>query len=137
MKSIIFILSLAASITLFSKVAHAQQAFSTGNVELQLTNVKKPIEISYASNEVVCNDTTHVRAETKGYYVNICGTPSQPNRYVGSSKTGQAIILPLKTYSPGKYIAVSGNITYILTPDYLTVTKSGRTILKQRIISWR
>jgi hypothetical protein len=81
------------------------------------------------NTEVTCGQglTTYARAETKGYYVNICG----------AGKAGQAIVLPLKSYSDGKYTAVSGNIRYTLTSSYLTVTQSGRTILKQKVISWR
>ena len=91
------------------------------------------------NTEVICGNgsTTYARAETKGYYVNICGNSNGPNRYLGAGKSGQVIVLPLKSHSNDKYIAASGNIRYIVTPDYLTVTQSGRTILKQRVISWR
>jgi hypothetical protein len=91
------------------------------------------------STEVICSQgtTTYARAETKGYYVNICGDSNGPNRYLGAGKSGQAIVLPLQSYSSGKYTAVSGNIRYTLTSDYLTVTQSGRTILKQKVIYWR
>jgi hypothetical protein len=91
------------------------------------------------SNEVICGNgsTTYAKAETKGYYVNICGDSNGPNRYLGAGKSGQTIILPLQSYSSGKYTAVSGNIRYTLTSSYLTVTQRGRTILKQQVISWR
>jgi hypothetical protein len=93
----------------------------------------------HQSTEVICGNgsTTYARAETKGYYVNICGDSSGPNRYLGAGKSGQAIVLPLQNYSPGKYVAASGNIRYTLTSNYLTVTQSGRTILKQKVIYWR
>jgi hypothetical protein len=93
----------------------------------------------YQNTEVICGNgsTTYARAETKGYYVNICGDSSGPNRYLGAGKSGQAIVLPLQNYSPGKYVAASGNIRYTLTSNYLTVTQSGRTILKQKVIYWR
>lgn len=91
------------------------------------------------TNEVICGNgsTTYAKAETKGYYVNICGDSNGPNRYLGAGKSGQTIILPLQSYSSGKYTAVSGNIRYTLTSSYLTVTQRGRTILKQQVISWR
>jgi hypothetical protein len=91
------------------------------------------------SNEVTCGQglTTYAKAETKGYYVNICGDSNGPNRYLGAGKSGQAIVLPLQSYSSGKYTAVSGNIRYTLTSSYLTVTQGRRTILKQQVISWR
>jgi hypothetical protein len=91
------------------------------------------------STEVTCGQglTTYAKAETKGYYVNICGDSNGPNRYLGAGKSGQAIVLPLQSYSSGKYTAVSGNVRYTLTSSYLTVTQRGRTILKQQVISWR
>ena len=98
-----------------------------------------PDKLALTSTEVICGQgvTTYARAETKGYYVNICGDANGPNSYLGAGKSGQAIVLPLQSYSSGKYTAVSGNIRYTLTPNYLTVTQSGRTILKQKIINWR
>jgi hypothetical protein len=91
------------------------------------------------SREVICGNgsTTYARAETKKYYVNICGNSSEPNLYLGAGKSGQAIVLPLKSHSNGKYVATSGTIRYTLTSSYLTVTQNGRTILKERVISWR
>lgn len=91
------------------------------------------------SREVVCGNgsTTFARAETKRYYANICGDSGVPKVYVGSSKTGQTIVLPLKTYSNGQYVATSGDIKYTLNSSYLTVTRNGRVILKERVVSWR
>lgn len=89
------------------------------------------------SSEVVCGSRTYVRAETKGFYVNICGNSSGPTRYVGSGKGGQVLVIPLKSYGSGKYVAVSGTIRYTLTSSYLKVTQNGRTIVNQKVISWR
>lgn len=91
------------------------------------------------NTEVICGkgSTTYARAETKGYYVNICGDSDGPNRYLGAGKSGQVIVLPLQSHSNDKYTAASGNIRYIVTPNYLTVTQSGRTLLKQKVIDWR
>lgn len=89
------------------------------------------------ATEVICLDTTYARAETKGYYVNICGNSNGPSRYIGSSKSGQALVIPLSSFSDGKYIARSGEFRYTLTRNFLTVTQNGRTILKQKVISWR
>jgi hypothetical protein len=106
------------------------------NQQLTLVDTKLAL---HQNREVVCGNgnTTYVRAETRRYHVNICGNSEGPNLYVGSGKTGQAIVLPLKSYSNGKYVAVSGTIRYILTSSYLTVTQNGRTILKEKVISWR
>ena len=87
------------------------------------------------AQEVTCNDTTHARAVTKRFYVNICGSRSTPDRYVGSSKNGQSIILPLKSYGNGTYTANNGKIRYTLTPNYLKVTENGRVIVKEKIVS--
>jgi glutaredoxin len=87
------------------------------------------------SQEVTCSDTIHARAVTKGYYVNICGSRSTPTRYIGSSKNGQSIVIPLKSYGNGIYTAKSGAIQYTLTSSYLKVTKNGKVILKEKIIS--
>jgi hypothetical protein len=109
--------------------------FTTGTAAKSTTDKLALLQ----STEVICSQgtTTYARAETKGYYVNICGDSNGPNRYLGAGKSGQAIVLPLQSYSSGKYTAVSGNIRYTLTSDYLTVTQSGRTILKQKVIYWR
>jgi glutaredoxin len=87
------------------------------------------------AQEVTCSDTIHARAVTKGYYVNICGSRSTPTRYVGSSKNGQSIVLPLKSYGNGIYTAKSGTIQYTLTSSYLKVTKNGKILIKEKIIS--
>jgi hypothetical protein len=91
------------------------------------------------NREVICGSgsTTYVRAETTRYHINICGDSNSPKLYVGSSKTGQAIVLPLKSYSSGQYIATSGDIKYTLNSRYLTVTQSGRIIRREAILSWR
>lgn len=135
--------------------------YSTGLVEMELiakSNSNKPAiysDISNISNgnisssdfrlalnqnrEVICGSgsTTYVKAETKRYHVNICGDSNSPKLYVGSSKTGQAIVLPLKSYSSGQYVATSGNIKYTLNSRYLTVTQNGRIIRREAVLSWR
>jgi hypothetical protein len=91
------------------------------------------------NREVICGSgsTTYVRAETKRFHVNICGDSNSPKLYVGSSKTGQAIVLPLKSYSSGQYIATSGDIKYSLNSRYLTVTRNGKIIRREAVLSWR
>jgi hypothetical protein len=122
------------------------------------SNSKKPVinsDISNISNggisssdfrlalnqnrEVICGSgsITYVKAETKRYHVNICGDSNSPKLYVGSSKTGQAIVLPLKSYSSGQYVATSGDIKYTLNSRYLTVTQNRRIIRREAVLSWR
>jgi hypothetical protein len=117
---------------------------STGGLSLasENTTTKRSILPTGAvalnqSREVSCGGTTYVRAETKGFYVNICGTSNGGKQWVGSGKGGQALVIPLRSSSGGKYVAVSGNIRYTLTSSSLVVTQKGRTILNQRVISWR
>jgi hypothetical protein len=116
---------------------------STGGLSLASVNTTKKSVLPTGdvalnqSREVTCGGTTYVRAETKGFYVNICGTSNGGKQWVGSGKGGQALIIPLKSFSGDKYVAVNENILYILTSSSLVITKNGRTILKQRVISWR
>jgi hypothetical protein len=89
------------------------------------------------SREVVCGNTTYARVKTRNLYVNICGNSSRPTQYVGTSNGGQAIVIPLSSSSGGRYVAVNGNVRYVLTPSMLIVTQGGRTIVKERVVSWR
>jgi hypothetical protein len=88
------------------------------------------------SREVVCGNTTYARVRTRNFYVNICGNSSHPTQYVGTSKGGQAIVLPLSSRANGRFVAVNGNVRYILTPSSLTVTQGGRTIVNERVTQW-
>jgi hypothetical protein len=116
------------------KSDHLKYKTARANVSFTSTNSLPRLALSQ-NTEVICGNgsTTYARAETKGYYVNICGDSDGPNRYLGAGKSGQAIVLPLQSHSTDKYTAVSGNIRYTLTPNYLT----GRTLLKQKVINWR
>jgi hypothetical protein len=122
------IITIAFPVVCLASIDTNQQSISS-NAKLALDQ----------SREVICGNgsTTYARAETKKYYVNICGNSSEPNLYLGAGKSGQAIVLPLKSHSNGKYVATSGAIRYTLTSSYLTVTQNGRTLLKERVISWR
>jgi hypothetical protein len=120
------------------KSDHLKYKTARANVPFKSANSLPRLALAQ-NTEVICGNgsTTYARAETKGYYVNICGDSDGPNRYLGAGKSGQAIVLPLQSHSNNKYTAASGNIRYIVTPNYLTVTQSGRTILKQKVINWR
>jgi hypothetical protein len=88
------------------------------------------------SREVICGDTTYARVRTRNFYVNICGNSSHPTQYVGTSKSGQAIVLPLSSYRNGRFVAANGNTRYILTRESLTVTQGGRRIMNERVTQW-
>ncbi|KAB8330234.1 hypothetical protein SD80_031015 [Scytonema tolypothrichoides VB-61278] len=87
-------------------------------------------------------DSVFVAAETKNFWVSICGSDS-PLTYVGvNKKTGKAVRIPLSVDgrdSKGKYFeAVSGDYTYILAESTkgknLTVAKGSREILREPVI---
>lgn len=125
------------ALTILSVATPFYGASATTKTSLVPVDKTSTTKLALQSTEVICGNgsITFARIQTKGYYVNICGNANGPNTYLGAGKSGQAIVLPLESYSTGKFIAVSGNIRYIVTPNYLTVTQSGRTILKQRVIS--
>jgi hypothetical protein len=88
-------------------------------------------------------ESLFIVAETKGFWVNICGG-DLPHSYVGVSKTnGNRIRLPLKDYDPqGNYFeAVNGNVSYFLIRgtakgDFLTVTQGDRELVRQPVLNW-
>lgn len=91
-----------------------------------------------------CKDyeSVFVAAETKNFYVSICGSHS-PYHYVGvSKKTGKAIRLPLTAdgvESRGNYFeAVNGKYTYILANSTkgknLTVSKGYTELLREPVL---
>ena len=91
-----------------------------------------------------CKDyeSVFVAAETKNFYVSICGS-HLPYHYVGvSKKTGKAIRLPLTvdgTDSRGNYFeAVNGKYTYILANSTkgknLTVARGEREIMREPVL---
>ena len=128
---------LISALTILSIATPFYGASATTKTSLLPVAKTSTTKLALQSTEVICGNgsTTFARIETKGYYVNICDNSNGPNTYLGAGKSGQAIVLPLQSYSTDKFIAVSGNVRYIVTPSYLTVTQSGRTILKQRVIS--
>jgi len=88
-------------------------------------------------------ESLFIVAETKGFWVNICGG-DLPHTYVGVSKTdGKSIRLPLKDYDQqGDYFeAVNGDVSYLLIRrsakgDFLTVTQGERELFRQPVLNW-
>ncbi len=73
------------------------------------------------------------KAESRNFYLYICGD-SQPTHYIGKAKDGgNSIVLPLSSYGNGKYVAKNGNVSYILTREFLIVTENGKAIVKERL----
>jgi hypothetical protein len=88
--------------------------------------------------------STFVLAETKDFYINICGG-DLPNTYIGINKKNpdNMIVLPLSDYDPtGDYFeAINGNISYLLIRgttkgDFLTVTQGEKELFRQPILYW-
>ncbi|MBR8835652.1 MAG: hypothetical protein DSM106950_16970 [Stigonema ocellatum SAG 48.90 = DSM 106950] len=82
------------------------------------------------------NSREFVHAETRDFDIYICGR-NFPKVYVGVAKNGDGdITLPLvETSRRNTFVALNHNYPdtyrYVLTPDHLTVTKNGRTIVNQ------
>jgi hypothetical protein len=85
-------------------------------------------------------ESTFVAAETKSFWVNICGG-DLAQTYVGvNKKTGKSVRLRLRDYDQqGRYFdAVSGPYTYILADSTkgknLTVSKGTRELLREPVL---
>jgi hypothetical protein len=106
---------------------------------------KKSIAQSPPSLPNYCQpeESLFIVAETKGFWVNICGGDF-PHTYVGVSKTnGKSIRLPLRDYDQqGNYFeAVNGDVSYLLIRrsakgDFLTVTQRDRELFRQPVLNW-
>lgn len=89
------------------------------------------------------SESMFVAAETKGFWVNICGS-DEPYTYLGVSKTdGSKIRLALTDYDQqgNSFEAVNGNVSYLLIRgtakgDFLTVTQGTRELFRQPILRW-
>jgi hypothetical protein len=89
------------------------------------------------------NESLFIVAETKGFWVNICGGDF-PNTYVGVSKTnGNKIRLPLSDYDQqgNSFEAVNKDVSYLLIRgtakgDFLTVTQKDKELFRQPVLNW-
>jgi hypothetical protein len=101
------------------------------------------------TNEVKCKKSTGASAETKNYYVNICGdsTKENPLTFVLTEKKGKTIMLPVNKNQ--LFIATNGSFEYILKVNSpkepnpcecggeivnLTIKKAGKVIISDRVI---
>jgi hypothetical protein len=135
-------LCLTSSIAALATTKNINDLETNHNLTENRINNNDPILISQR-NFCGQNESMFVAAETKGFWVNICGG-DLPNSYVGVSKTdGKSIRLPLNNYDQqGNYFeAVNGNVTYMLIRgtakgDFLTVTQGNKEIVRQPILNW-
>ncbi len=113
---------------------------------LQATPIAQPNDRLLAQkiqNYCKKEESLFVTAETKNFWVSICGSGDTPYTYVGvSKKDRKSIRIPLKDYDRrGNYFeAVNKEFVYILakTPkgNFLTVTntKTKRELLREPVL---
>jgi hypothetical protein len=57
---------------------------------------------------------------------------------VGIAKNGGGnISLPISQFQDDRFIVTNNNVSYIVTPQYLTITQDGGTIQTDPIVSYR
>lgn len=104
---------------------------------------RTPIMVAQARNYCLDHESLFVVAETRDYWVNICGGDN-PGYYVGVNKrNGDSIRVPLNDYDrQGNFFeALNGNVSYLLVRgttkgDFLTVTEGSRELFRQPILYW-
>jgi len=86
-------------------------------------------------------NNTFARAETKNFFIYICGNKN-PSSYVSvTRKSNRRVNLPLnKSNQNGvkanRYIATNGNIRFVLTDKVLRVSRGGRNVVKEKVLNW-
>ena len=86
-------------------------------------------------------NNTFAKAETKSFFIYICGQ-GNPTSYVSvTRKSNQTINLPLMQMNQNdikasRYIATNGNIRFILTDKALRVSRGGRNVVKEKVLNW-
>ncbi|BAY85345.1 hypothetical protein NIES267_48450 [Calothrix parasitica NIES-267] len=86
-------------------------------------------------------NNTFAQAETKSFFIYICGQ-GNPTSYVSvTRKSNRTINLPLKKMNQNdikasRYIATNGNIRFILTDKALRVSRGGRNVVKEKVLNW-
>lgn len=85
-------------------------------------------------------NNTFAQAKTKSFFIYICGQ-GNPTSYVSvTRKSNQRINLPLTLGKNGlkanRYLAINGNIRFILTNKVLRVSRDGRNVVKEKVLKW-
>ena len=87
------------------------------------------------------DNNTFAQAETKSFFIYICGK-SNPSSYVSvTRKSNRSINLPLQKWNQSgvkasRYIATNGNIRFVLTDKVLRVSRNGRNVVKEKVMQW-
>lgn len=85
--------------------------------------------------------TTFARAKTKNFFIYICGNEN-PSSYLSVTRKSNRIVnLPLTKFDQNgakanRYIATNGNISFVLTNKVLRVSRSGRNVVKEKVLKW-
>lgn len=107
------------------------------------TKLPQLVTQNQVKNYCKSEESLFLSAETKNFWLNICGG-DLPHHYVGvSKKNGKRIRLPLDDYDPkGNYFsAYNGNVNYLIifnTPkgNFLTVTEGEKELFREPLINW-
>ena len=86
-------------------------------------------------------NNTFARAETKSFFIYICGSEN-PSSYVSVTRKSDTVInLPLEKSNQNglkanRYVAKNGNISFVLTDKVLRVSRNGQNIVKEKVLQW-
>ncbi len=86
-------------------------------------------------------NNTFARAETKNFFIYICGSEN-PNSYVSvTRKSNRRVNLPLiksnqNDVKANRYIAANGDIRFVLTDKVLRVSRGNRNVVKEKVLKW-
>ncbi|MGF1672759.1 MAG: hypothetical protein ACFCUV_03625 [Rivularia sp. (in: cyanobacteria)] len=87
------------------------------------------------------NNKTFAQAETQSFFIYICGNEN-PSSYISITRTNNTIInLPLQKWNQNsvktnQYIAINGNISFILNDKILRISRDGQNIVKEKVLQW-
>jgi LCCL domain len=113
-------------------------SFVTKRGTLQPTSSEEVTGVKPSSDRVGnCqdDDRAFVIAETRNFFVSICGK-NKPSYYIGTAKdTGSSIRLSVSSSSAKKYTIKNRGVAYVLTPQSLTITQNGKVLQQDPIIS--
>jgi hypothetical protein len=138
----LFISAIAIVMTILPNRVNAQQFSNYPQIDrhhIGLVNDNACME--YAGGFVV--------AKTKSFYIEICGSKDRPLSFYSVKKkfgnTVSEVNINLKNYTfnnkkaskSEKFIAVNGNTQYNLNRNFLTVTKDGKIVSKEKVISYQ
>ncbi len=86
-------------------------------------------------------NNTFAQAETKNFFIYICGSEN-PSSYVSvTRKSNKRINLPLtlgnqNDAKANRYVATNGNIRFVLTNKVLRVSRGGKNVVKEKVLKW-